>query len=185
MKQIDKFIERAESIYPEPHRTPKYELWKHDVHNYIESTFGADIVKMLDSILRPSQVFRVGDNLQAERNQRIKRAVEFLEELKGRDAGIDLSTSGKAMAQAKEAVQARFNRMNITVSGNATFGDNSPLNQIQVSEFLTALVEEAEKLPDSPEKQSLLQNLKEASKNPTLASIAGGFVGGIVQGLVK
>jgi len=188
MQSLESLIDRAKTILPEPHPSTKYELWKHDVHSYVETNYGADLVKILDRTLRPSQVFKRGDNFQAMRNERVQRAIEFLEELKDRDAETDLATSNdKNMGEAKKAVQERLSSMKISVSGNAsaTFGDNSPLNQIQVGEFMTALIQEVEAMPESPEKQSLLQQLKAITENPTFAAIAGGAVGGIVQSLVK
>ncbi|MBI2588799.1 hypothetical protein HYW35_01110 [Candidatus Saccharibacteria bacterium] len=102
-------------------------------------------------------------------------------------SSLDEVTNGSSeeMKEAREAVQERFHKANITVYGNATLGDNSPLSHIKISEFITALVEEAEKLPESKEKKSLLRNLREASKNPTIAAIAGGLVSGVVQGLIQ
>lgn len=185
MEKLDQLITKAQQIYDEPYRSPKYDLWRHDSHQYIESTFGHDLVKIFDDTLDIS-VFRMGDDMRLKRNERVQKAVEFIEELKGRDADSDLSSSTtQTIQEAKDAVHARFNRTNITVTGNATFGDSSPLNQIQITEFLTALAEEAEKLPDTPEKNSLLHNLKVLLENPTLASVAGGFVGGVMQGLVR
>ncbi len=185
MEKLNQLIEKAQQVCSEPYKTPKYDLWLHDAHQYIANTFGQDLVKIFDNILE-IRVFRMGEDMRAARNERLQRAIEFMEELKNRDANSDLSSSTtQTIQEAKEAVHARFNRTNITVTGNATFGDNSPLNQIQITEFITALAEEAEKLPDTPEKKSLLHNLKSILENPTIASVAGGFIGGVVQGLVK
>ena len=184
-QELDTYITRAKEIYSEPHGSTKYELWKHDVRNYIEAKFGSDLLAILDRALRPSRVFTQGDNLQLERNKRMERAVEFLEELKSRDASNDLATSqGKSIEQVKRDVQARLSKMNITIAGNATFGDNSPLYQIEIGEFLAALTQEIETMPESSEKQRLLQQLKAITENPTFAAIAGGAVGSIVQRLV-
>lgn len=187
MKSIENLVKQAQAIMPEPYGSPKYDLWKHDTRKYIEKTFGSELTLMFNRIVRSGGAIYAGQDMQATRNKRIVRAIEFLEELKTRNAESDLSTSSASntMQAAKEAVQTRFDRTHITVTGNATFGDNSPLNHIQISEFITALIEEVEKLPDSSEKKGLLQNLKAVLENPTLASVAGGFVGGVMQGLVK
>jgi hypothetical protein len=183
---LDTLIERARAVMPAPYRSPKYELWKHDVQNYVEQNYGEDLLRILHNLLRPNQVMVRADNMEAVRNERINRVIEFLEELKGRDAEADLaSSSGKTLEEAKQDVHERLSRLNITVAGNATFGDNSPLNQIEVGEFMISLISEVEAMPDSAEKHTLLQQLKAITENPTFASVAGAAVGSIIQGLVK
>ncbi len=86
-------------------------------------------------------------------------------------------------AEKKSEIKSPRSFENIQVHGGTViFGDGNTLTQVAVKELVNALSEEIkEKVPESDEKISVLQKLKEITTNETFATVAGTFLGEVLK----
>jgi hypothetical protein len=123
-------------------------------------------------------------------NEAISKVQKLLAELDKRNP-TDTNAQSQLITQkreeAKATVGAKFGNTTINgpVNGSITFGDNSPVNNLQVGELMLAIIGQAEDtLPAGPEKNKILEALRAATTNPTFAAIAGSTLPEIIKRLL-
>jgi len=186
---LDQLIERAEALKSVPYDSPKVDMWKDDTKAAVVP-YGEASLKILEKCLWFGRVITSPEQGQRMHIEALSKAQEFLSDLKERDAE-DASAQSAILSQkrseAKATIEAKFAGTKIIVNGGtATFGDHSPVNNLQVGELLIAILQEAEKkLPDSSEKRKILASLQTVLANPTFAAIAGTSLPEIIRRLTE
>ena len=171
----DELIAKGEELKQLPYDDPEQDLWDKDVVNFSKK-YGA--YEIAYRALFPATVEWDDDDSNRQRYECITKAQKLLQSLKNRtlkqdDEAKDLAPSFK---QAKQKVQEKVT--NITHNTNyinapTTFGDNSPISQITIGEFLAGLEQEInEKITDVPTRNRLLKSIKEITTNPAFVAIA-------------
>jgi hypothetical protein len=183
VKSLDELIQAGNRLRGVELGSPKFKLWANDVREAVQQ-HGESTIKILDSALKPTGFVNMhGRNTYDER---IDDVIELLSELKERapeDSRAQDAVINQKHAEARASLQTKFN--NITVQGDATFGSDSPISKVTVSEFMASLIDEVEALPDSEEKGRILSNLKAVLTNPTFASVSGSVVGELIKRLIQ
>lgn len=171
---LQQLIDKGEELRTEPYDSPDVDMWQNDVKAAV-APFGEETGKVLHRTMWFGEMVMSPQHGQQMHNEMITKVQKLLQNLQRRDsentrAQSDLINQKKQEVQA--SLKAKFG--NATFHGPVTFGDNSPANTVQVGELMLAIINQAEEeLPDGPEKEKILTNLKSALANPTFAAIAG------------
>lgn len=185
---IQSLIDKGNNLRDTAYDSPKVGMWKNDLKAKL-TEYGEETIKVLDRATSFGFVITSDHQAKQMHNKMIDQVIELLEELKTRESEDTKRQSdiiNQKRQEAKASITSKFNNTTINVSGGVTtLGDNSPVNNIQVSELMLAIIEEAEKrLPDGPEKDSILEKLKSTVANPTFAAIAGASLPEILKRLI-
>ncbi len=184
---LQELIDRGEALKQENYESPKVDLWENDVKAAVQP-YGEETLKVLSRAMHFGQVIMSDLHGQQMHIDRISKVQELLAELQKRDSA-DMNAQSELINQKKKEAQttisSKFDRATFNIHAPATFGDNSPANNLQVNELMMAIISEAEeKLPEGPEKNKILASLKQAVANPTFAAIAGASLPEILKRLV-
>ena len=181
MGDLEKLINRGNELRGTELGAPRFKIWANDVRAAVKP-YGESMMKILEDALHTGVVIMGGPNLNDEK---INDTIELLQNLNERtpeDSRAQDSLINQKQAEARATLQSKFN--SITVKGDATFGDGSPITKVTVGEFMAGLIQEVEAMPDSEEKKSILDSLKSALANPTFAAVSGSVVSEILKGLL-
>lgn len=180
--KIDNLITKGNELRGTEVGSPRFLIWSNDVRVVI-STHGDSMMKILERALQ-SGVFIMGQ--RNVNDEKIDDVIELLNSLKERtpeDSRAQDAIINQKQAEARATLQSKF--ANITVKGDATFGDGSPITKVTVSEFMSALIQEVEAMPEGKEKQSMLKSLKSVLANPTFAAVSGSVVSEVLKRLLN
>lgn len=181
MEELDRLIQSGNELRGTTIGAPKFKIWANDVRAAVKP-YGESMMKILEDALRAGVVIMGGPNYN---DNKIDEVVELLENLKERtpeDSRAQDSLINQKQAEARATLQSKFGT--ITVKGDATFGDGSPITKVTVGEFMAGLVKEVEALPDSEDKNKILGSLKAALANPTFATMSGTVLAEILRKLM-
>jgi hypothetical protein len=172
--ELDELIQQGRDLKTVHYESPRYEVWQNDVRAAV-TPYGEKMLEVLESTFFFGQVIMSDQHGTQMKNEAIDKTIEFLETLKARnpqDSRAQAALISQKQEEARHTLRAKLG--NATFNGPVTFGDNSPISQVQVGEFIAALVKEAEqKLPDGEDKSKIVSQLKSMLANPTFAAIAG------------
>ncbi len=181
MATIDELIQQGNSLRGSRLGSPKYEMWENDLRALV-APYGEKMKEVLEHAL---WLGVIGDG-DTTNDEQIDDAIEFLESLNERTVeesrAQDLLINQK-YEEAKATLSSKFG--NATVNGDATFGDNSSISKVTVSEFMSGLIQEVESMPDSDEKNKILESLKTVLANPTFATVSGSVVSEVLKHLMR
>lgn len=183
--KLENLTQKGEDLRNEAYDSPVVDMWQNDVKAAV-APFGEETKRVLDRAMFFGQVITSDDHAQHMHNEMISKVQKLLEDLKKRDSEGTNRQSELINQKRKEAVEtlkAKFGGP-ATFNGPVTFGDNSPANNVQVSELMLAIMEQAEEaLPEGPEKDKILSGLRSILSNPTFAAIAGASLPEILKRL--
>lgn len=182
---LQKLIDRGEEVKQIKYDSPTVKMWKNDIKAAVVP-YGEETAKVLDSALWFGQMItsdQHGQQMHIEAIDKVQELLQELQQRKATDTAAQSEAIGRKKEEAKHSLGVKFGTT--TFNGPVTFGDNSPANNIQVDELMLAIISEAEeKLPEGPEKQEILEKLKEVTANPTFAALAGASLPEIIKRLV-
>lgn len=182
MAVLDDLIAKGNALRGTEVGAPRFEMWSNDVRAAVKP-YGESMMHICENALSVGVINMYGPNLNDEQ---IDDTIEFLKELKERtpeDSRAQDDLINQKQAEARATIGAKFPK--ITVHGDATFGDGSPITKITVGEFMAGLIKEVEAMPESENKSKILSGLKAALANPTFAAVAGAGVGEVVKKLMS
>ncbi len=170
----DELIAKGEELKQLPYDDSDQDLWDKDVGNFAKQYGAYDIAYRA---LFPNTMSYSDDDSNRLRYECIVKAQKLLKSLESRplNKDDDANEMAPSFEQAKHRVQEKVTKVNNTFNINAptTFGENSPINQITIGEFLAGLEQEIkEKVTDEPTKKKLLSSIKEITSNPSFVAIA-------------
>jgi len=185
---IQQLIDRGEKLKNESYESPIVDMWQNDVKALV-ATYGEETSKVLQKAMWFGQVIMSDHHGQQMHVEMITKVQSLLAELAQRNSD-DTRAQSEVINQKRQEVRAtltsKFDKATFNINAPTTFGDNSPANNIQVSELMLAIISEAEeKLPEGPEKNKILSELKNVTANPTFAAIAGASLPEILKQLLK
>jgi hypothetical protein len=181
---LQELIDRGEELKGEKYDSPAVDMWENDVKAAV-APFGDATAQVLHRALFFGQMIMSDEHGQQMHIEAISKAQVLLRELQKRNPD-DTQAQSQLINQKKEEAKATLGSKfgSTTFNGPVTFGNNSPANNIQVSELMLAIISQAEEaLPDGPEKNKILSALKSVTTNPTFASIAGAGLPEIIKRL--
>lgn len=181
MEELDRLIQEGNALRGTTMGAPKFKIWANDVRAIVKS-YGESMMRILEDALRTGVVIMGGPNYN---DDKINEVIELLESLKDRtpeDSRAQDSLINQKQAEARATLNSKFG--NITVKGDATFGDGSPITKVTVGEFMAGLVNEVAALPDSEDKNRILAGLKAALANPTFATMSGTVLAEVLKKLM-
>lgn len=170
----DELIAKGEELKQLPYDDPEQDLWDKDVGDFAKQYGAYDIATR---VLFPASVPWGDEAANIERYECIAKAQKLLKSLESRSINKDDAADKTAPTfnQAKQRVQEKITKVTNTYNIHAptTFGENSPINQITIGEFLAGLEQEIqEKVTDESMKKKLLSSIKEITSNPSFVAIA-------------
>ena len=181
MANLDDLIAKGNALRGTELGSPRFEMWANDVRAAVKP-YGESMMQICEGALSSGVISWDGPNLNDEQ---IDGTLEFLAGLKERtpeDSRAQDNLINQKQAEARATIGAKFPK--ITVHGDATFGDGSPITKITVGEMMAGLVKEVEAMPESEDKHKILNGLKGALANPTFAAVAGAGVGEVIKKLM-
>jgi hypothetical protein len=185
---IQALIDKGNELRTTAYDSPTIDMWQNDLKATV-AEYGDETLKVLDIAMWIGQIPMSDQHAQQMHNEMIDKVCVLLEELKSRESADTRRQSdiiNQKRREAKASINSKFNRATINVNGPATFGDNSPANNIQVGELMLAIIAQAEdNLPDGKEKESILEKLRAVVANPTFAALAGASLPEILKRLMN
>lgn len=178
MADFDTLIQQGNELRGTELGSPRYKIWANDVRASVKP-YGDSMMGILEGALRVGIVRMGGPNYN---DSQIDDVVEFLESLKERTPEDSRAQDGlinQKQAEAHATLHSKFS--SVTVKGDATFGDGSPITKVTVGEFMSSLIKEVEKMPDSTDRNKILEGLKTTVTNPTFAAVSGSVVGELLK----
>lgn len=178
MADLDALIQQGNALRGTELGSPRFEMWANDVRAAVKP-YGDSMMEILESALQVGVISWGGPSYNDEQ---IDDAIEFLEGLKERtpeDSRAQDMVIKQKQADAHATLNSKFH--NITVRGDATFGDGSPITKVTVNEFMSSLIKEVEQMPESEDKHRILDGLKAIISNPTFAAVSGTVVGELLK----
>lgn len=182
MDTIDRLIRQGDELRNTELGSPKFAVWANDVRAVV-SSHGNSMMEILNNALESGVVIMGQRNTNDEA---ISNTIELLNTIKDRapeDSRAQDATINQKQAEARATLRSKFG--NITVKGDATFGDDSPITKVTVSEFMSALIQEVDAMPDGDEKHTILDSLKSVLANPTFAAVSGSAVSELLKRLLN
>ncbi len=173
MARFDELIRKGNELRGTDMGSPRFSLWANDVRAAV-APYGESTTTILEEAFSSGIVIMGGPNLNDDAINAVNELLESLNERQPEDTRAQDAIINQKKAEVKQTLGAKF--QGITVHGDATFGDSSPMNKVTVGELITTLVNEVEALPDSEDKQKLLSGLKSVLSNPTFAGVAATMI---------
>jgi hypothetical protein len=174
---VDELIAEAERLKQVNYDDPDQDLWDNDVREFVKP-FGDTTYRILERIISPSSVILGDDDSQfmLERVEAITKTQKLLERLNQRSVdkqAAQSKTIAPSFEQAKQQIKDKTTSYNYNINAPTTFGDNSPISEITIGEFLAGLEKEIEeKVSDDVEKHRLLTMVKSVTTDPSFVAIA-------------
>ena len=180
---LDELINQGNELRDTELGSSNYAVWRNDVRAAV-APHGTEMTKVLEGALYNGVIIMGRRNTN---DKAIDSTIELLETLKKRqpaDSRAQAAMINLKTEEARHTLRAKFGSTTINAT-NVTLGDNSPISQVQVGEFLAALIEQVEqKLPDSEEKTKLLDHLKSVLANPAFVAVAAATVPEVLKRLM-
>lgn len=182
----DELIAKGEELKQLPYDDTDQDLWDKDVGNFAKQYGAYDIAYRA---LFPNTMSYSDDDSNRLRYECIVKAQKLLKSLESRplNKDDDANEAAPSFEQAKHRVQEKVTKVNNTFNINAptTFGENSPINQITIGEFLAGLEQEVrEKVEDKTKKKKILDGIRSITSDPSFKAVSTVAASEIVKKLI-
>ena len=181
MAELDTLIQKGNALRRTEMGSPRFAIWANDVRAAVRP-YGESMMAILEDAITSGVYTMMGPSYNDEQ---IDNTIELLESLKERtpeDSRAQDALINQKQAEARATLGSKFG--NITVKGDATFGDGSPITKVTVGEFMASLIDEVEAIPESEDKHKILDGLKNVLANPTFAAVSGAVVAEVLKRLM-
>jgi len=183
----DELIAKGEELKQLPYDDPEQDLWDKDVSNFAKQYGAYDIASR---VLFPASVPWGDEAANIERYECIAKAQKLLKSLESRSLNKDDAADKTAPTfnQAKQRVQEKITKVTNTYNIHAptTFGENSPISQITIGEFMAGLEQEVrEKVEDKAKKKKLLDGIRSITNDPSFRAVSTVAASEIVKKLIS
>ncbi len=181
---LQQLIDRGEELKRAVYNSPVVDMWQNDVKAAV-AEYGEATSEILQRAMWFGVMIHSDQHGQQLHQEMIDKVIELLNELKQRSSA-DTQAQSRIISQKKEEAKASLGAKfgPTTFNGPVTFGDNSPVNNVQVSELMLAIISQAEEtLPEGAEKNKILGYLRAVVANPTFAAMAGASLPEILRRL--
>lgn len=181
MADLDTLIQQGDELRGTELGSPRFKIWANDVREAVQP-YGESMMKILEGALRRGVISMSHRNYNDEQIDQVNELLRTLKERSPADSRAQDVLINQKQAEARASLQHKFG--SITVNGDATFGDGSPITKVTVSEFLAGLIDEVEAMPESEDKHRILDGLKSTLSNPTFAAISSSVLSEVVRRLM-
>lgn len=170
---FSELINEGDRLKALPYDDPEQDLWDNDVREAV-NPFGKPTADILESELFPSVIPWGDEGAQRQRVECISKTQKLLQTLQKRSVDRQ-AAQAKILAPDFERAQRSIREKitnNFNINAPTTFGDNSPINQITIGEFMAGLEQEIqEKVKDETEKHRLLGVVKSITTDPSFVAV--------------
>lgn len=184
----DELIAEGEQLKKTPFDDPDQDLWDNDVREFVKP-YGTATYEVLGRTLESGIIPSSDYECQQQRVECITKTQKLLKRLAERSTDRQLAQSeviAPNFEQAKKQVQGKVsNNTTYNFHAPATFGDNSPITQITIGEFMAGLEREVqEKVADPTEKNRLLDTIRSITSDPSFKAVATTAATEVVKKLI-
>lgn len=182
-EQVDHLIQSAEELKNVAYDSPRVDLWKRRVKDFVKKTFGFEFLEIFEKSIRWGVVAMQGQG-QSLHLQAMDKAIDFLESLKHEPIPTSpMPENPNNQINSNKKSEHKISSISIS-GGTVIMGDGNTLTQISVKDLIEVLEKEIkEKVPESEERNNVLSNLYKITTNPTFASVSGSFLGEVLKKL--
>lgn len=178
MSEFEALIKEGNELRGTKMGSAKFAVWANDVRAAVKP-YGDGNMSILERALESGIVIMDGPNYNDDAIDAVNELLVVLNERMPEDARAQDALINQKQAEARATLQSKFSQ--VTVHGDATFGDNSSIAKITVGEFMAGLLKEVEAMPEGTDKHGILDSLKDILANPTFATVSGSVLSEVLK----